>query len=73
MSQQKVQEVTLFLNQTLAGYEVIPANFGWHIHSKDQYCGHLEYQETIGWQGDALNSLPQTVKTQLQKSVARFR
>ncbi len=72
MSRQKVEQITLFLHQTLAEYEVIPANFGWHIHFKDKYCGHLEYQETIGWQGKALNSLPKTLRTQLQKGLVRF-
>jgi hypothetical protein len=72
MSKQKVEEITLFLNQTLAEYEVIPAHFGWHIHLKDKYCGHLEYQETIGWQGNALNSLPKTVRVELQKGLVRF-
>jgi hypothetical protein len=69
MSKKKLEKITLFLTQTLVGYEVIPANFGWHIHSQDEYCGHLEYQETVGWQGSALNRLSKTVREQLQKSL----
>jgi hypothetical protein len=67
MSQHKLQEITQYLTQTLPDYEVIPANFGWHIHLQDEYCGHLEYQETIGWQGNALNHLPTTLIEQLKK------
>ncbi|MBV9386394.1 MAG: hypothetical protein JOZ78_08200 [Chroococcidiopsidaceae cyanobacterium CP_BM_ER_R8_30] len=59
-------EITLFLIQTLTGYDVIPANFGWHIHKGDDYYGLLEYQETKGWQGDAFNHLPLEFKEQLK-------
>ncbi len=57
---------TLYLTQTLREYEVIPANWGWHIHQEDIYCGHLEYQETKGWQGSALSHLPTELKKELK-------
>lgn len=60
-------EITLYLNQTLTGYEVIPANFGWHIHKGNKYFGILQYQETKGWQGSAFNHLPAELKEQLKK------
>jgi hypothetical protein len=65
--QDKTDEIQLYLNQTLRGYEVIPANFGWHIHKGDKYCGILQYQETTGWQGSALAHLPTELKEQLKK------
>ncbi len=67
MSQNKLENMTLYLTQTLTGYEVIPANFGWHIHSEDNYCGLLEYREKLGWQGTALNYLPPTIVEKLKK------
>ncbi len=66
-SQHESDETTLYLIQTLKGYEVIPANCGWHIHQEDTYCGHLVYQQTKGWQGSALTHLPCEVKQQLEK------
>lgn len=65
--QPNIEEVTLYLSQTLSEYEVIPANWGWHIHKGDKYCGHLEYQITRGWQGSAFNCLPTKLKEQLKK------
>lgn len=64
--QQNQDVITLYLIQTLREYEVIPANWGWHIHQGDIYCGHLEYQETKGWQGSALSHLPNELKEQLR-------
>jgi hypothetical protein len=61
------EEVTLYLNETLAGYEVIPANWGWHIHKGNVYCGYLQYQGVAGWEGSALNYLPNELKEQLKK------
>lgn len=66
-SQNQRDEVTLYLVKTLTGYEVIPANWGWHIHKGDNYYGHLVYQETKGWEGNALNYLPLELKEQLEK------
>ena len=63
----KIQQANIYLTQSLSGYEVIPANWGWHIHKGDTYCGLLHYQETKGWQGKALSSLPSEVRTQLKK------
>ena len=65
--QQNIDSVTSYLQKNLVGYEVIPANFGWHIHKKDTYCGFLQYQEIKGWQGSALTSLPLEVREQLNK------
>lgn len=59
--------VTSYLQETLVGYEVIPANFGWHIHKGDTYCGLLQYQGTKGWQGRALHYLPLEVREKLKK------
>ncbi|KAF3889622.1 MULTISPECIES: hypothetical protein [Nostocales] len=66
-TQQKLDEITLYLTQTLSEYEVIPANWGWHIHKKDMYCGLLEYQDKKGWRGSAFNSLPARVKEKLKQ------
>jgi hypothetical protein len=60
-------DVTSYLKETLVGYEVIPANFGWHIHKEDTYCGLLQYQGTKGWQGSALTYLPLDVREELKK------
>ncbi len=68
-TQQNLDEITLYLTQTLSGYEVIPANWGWHIHKIDMYCGYLEYQDTKGWKGNAFNSLPAKIKEQLKRFV----
>ena len=65
--QQNQDATTLYLTQTLREYELIPANCGWHIHQGNVYCGHLEYQETKGWQGSALSHLPTELKEQLKK------
>ena len=65
--QQNLDPMTTYLTQTLAEYEVIPANFGWHIHKGDTYCGLLQYQETKGWQGSACSQLPLEMKEQLKK------
>ncbi|WP_026734960.1 hypothetical protein [Fischerella sp. PCC 9605] len=65
--QHNLEQITLYLTQTLSGYEVIPANWGWHIHKGDKYCGHMEYQRTKGWQGRAFNRLPTKLKEQLKK------
>ena len=64
-----IDETTQYLNQTLIGYEVIPANFGWHIHKGDTYHGLLQYQETKGWQGNAFSNLPSELKEQLKSFV----
>jgi len=64
--QQTIDEITLYLTQNLAGYDVIPANWGWHIHKGDTYCGLLQYQRKKGWEGKALNSLPAEVREQLK-------
>ncbi len=66
LSQYKLQDISLYLTETLAEYEVIPANFGWHIHKGDEYCGCLEYQDNTGWQGSALNYLPTELKERLE-------
>lgn len=68
-SQHKLEEMTLYLTQTLTGYEVIPANFGWHIHLEDKYCGNLEYQENLGWRGTALYHIPPTLIEKLKNFV----
>lgn len=65
--QQNLDPVTAYLQETLVGYDVIPANFGWHIHKKDTYYGVLEYQETIGWQGEGFSPLPSELKEELKK------
>jgi hypothetical protein len=65
--QQRLDPITSYLTQTLAEYEVIPANFGWHLHKGDTYCGLLQYQETKGWQGSAFSQLPLELKEQLKK------
>ena len=62
-----IDETTQYLNQTLIGYEVIPANFGWHIHKGDTYYGLLEYQGTKGWEGNAFSRLPSELKEQLTR------
>ena len=66
---QKIEQITLYLTQNLSGYEVIPANWGWHIHKGDIYCGLLQYQQTKGWQGRALSYLPTEVREQLKKFI----
>jgi hypothetical protein len=66
---QNLEAITLYLTQSMTEYEVIPANWGWHIHKGDIYCGHLEYQGTRGWQGSALRYLPTELKEQLKKIV----
>lgn len=63
----KIEQITLQLNQSLSGYEVIPANWGWHIHKGETYFGLLQYQGTKGWQGKALNYLPKEVLEQLKQ------
>jgi hypothetical protein len=65
--QHNLDPVTIYLQQTLVGYEVIPANFGWHIHKEDTYCGLLQYQGTKGWEGNALSYLPLEVREELKK------
>jgi hypothetical protein len=65
--QHKIEQITLYLKQSLSGYDVIPANWGWHIHKGDTYCGLLQYQGTKGWQGKALSYLPKEVREQLKK------
>lgn len=60
-------QMTSELTRILAKYEVIPANFGWHIHQGDTYVGLLQYQELEGWQGNAFTYLPPEVKVQLKK------
>jgi hypothetical protein len=66
-SQHNIDETTQYLNQTLTGYEVIPANFGWHIHQGDTYHGLLQYQETKGWDGSAFSCLPSELQEQLKR------
>ncbi len=65
--QQKLDSTTIYLQETLVGYDVIPANFGWHIHKEDTYCGLQQYQGTKGWQGTALSYLPLEVREELKK------
>lgn len=65
--QQKLDSTTIYLQETLVGYDVIPANFGWHIHKEDTYCGLLQYQGAKGWQGTALSYLPLEVREELKK------
>jgi len=67
MSRQTIDKVTQYLANSLSGYEVIPANWGWHIHKGDTYCGLLQYQKTKGWQGKALTYLPVEIRKQLQR------
>ncbi len=62
-----IEDITLYLTQTLTEYEVIPADWGWHIHKGDKYCGHLEYQGRKGWRGRALNYLPAEIREQLTR------
>ena len=62
-----IEKTTQYLNQTLIGYEVIPANFGWHIHKGDTYYGLLQYQGTKGWKGSAFSCLPSELKEQLKR------
>lgn len=62
-----IEQITSYMTQALSGYDVIPANWGWHIHKGDIYCGLLQYQEVNGWQGRALNYLPVEVREQLKK------
>jgi hypothetical protein len=64
--QHNLEQLTLYLTQTLSEYEVIPANWGWHIHKGNKYCGHLEYQRKKGWQGRAFHCLPNKLKEQLK-------
>ena len=64
---QDIDPIKSCLTRTLVGYEVIPANFGWHIHKGDTYIGLLQYQETKGWHGSAFSELPLDVQEQLQK------
>jgi hypothetical protein len=65
-SQNNLEEITSYLTQTLTDYEVIPANFGWHIHKGNTYCGLLQYG-TKGWQGTALSHLPSELKEELKR------
>jgi hypothetical protein len=65
--QQDIDPITSYLSSNLAGYEVIPANFGWHVHKGDTYLGLLQYQEVKGWHGAAFNNLPLEMKEQLKK------
>jgi hypothetical protein len=65
-SQNNIEEISLYLTQTLTGYEVIPANFGWHIHKGNTYCGLLQYG-TKGWQGSALSYLSSELKEELKR------
>ncbi|HEY9670208.1 MAG TPA: hypothetical protein V6D11_02100 [Waterburya sp.] len=65
--QQSLDSITSYLTQNLAGYEVIPAKFGWHIHKGNTYFGLLQYQETKGWHGSAFSNLPLEVKERLKK------
>lgn len=67
MSVHNNEEITPFLTQILTEHEIIPANFGWHIHQGDTYCGLLQYTETKGWQGSALDGLPLELRQQLKK------
>lgn len=62
-----LEQITLYLTQTLAEYDVIPATWGWHIHKGDVYCGNLEYKVKRGWQGSALSSLPTELREELKK------
>ncbi len=64
--QTNLEQITLHLTETLTGYEVIPANFGWHIHKGNTYCGLLQYG-IKGWQGNALSYLPSEVKEELKR------
>lgn len=61
-----LEQITNYLVKSLSGYEVIPANWGWHIHKGDTYCGKLEYQRAKGWQGKALSYLPSEIRKQLK-------
>jgi len=63
---QNLEQITSYLTQNLSGYAVIPANWGWHIHKGDIYCGLLQYQGKRGWQGSALPYLPKEVIQQLK-------
>jgi hypothetical protein len=67
MLQHNTEEITTYLQENLVDYEVIPANFGWHIHKEDTYYGLLQYQKTQGWQGKALTCLPHEVREKLKK------
>lgn len=65
--QQTLDPITNYVTQILAEYEVIPANFGWHIHKGDTYFGLLQYQATEGWQGRGFSHLPLEIQQQLKK------
>jgi hypothetical protein len=65
-SRKNIEQITLFLTQTLTGYEVIPANFGWHIHKGNTYCGLLQYGAKR-WQGNALSYIPSELKEKLNR------
>ncbi|MFB2968636.1 hypothetical protein ACE1CD_06665 [Aerosakkonema sp. BLCC-F183] len=65
--QHNLDSIDSYLAEALVGYDIIRANFGWHIHKGDTYCGLLQYQANEGWQGRALNQLPLEVQTHLQK------
>lgn len=69
--QQNLDEITSYLTQTLIGYEVIPANFGWHIHKGNTYYGLLEYQGMKGWQGSAFERFIPELKEELKNFVLR--
>lgn len=68
-NQQNLKQVTIYLIQTLAGYEVIPAKFGWHIHKENNYCGILQYQRARGWQGSALKCIPTELREEIKKFI----
>ena len=68
-NRQNLEQATIYLTQSLTGYEVIPANFGWHIHKGNTYCGMLQYQETQGWIGSALTYISSELKDELKKFV----
>lgn len=63
---QNLKKITHYLTQNLSGYDVVPANWGWHIHKGNIYCGMLQYQDKKGWQGNALRYLPIEVVAQLK-------
>ena len=65
--QHTLDPITNYVTQILAEYQVIPANFGWHIHQEDTYFGLLQYHETTGWEGEAFTHLPLEIQQNLKK------
>lgn len=70
--QKNLKQLTSIVVSSLkaAGYEISQATGSWHIHKGHIYCGSLQYKGAKGWQGSALNYLPNELLDQL-KSITR--